>query len=77
MNPESMRGPLARLGSAIEAELTTIGDAGGTVEVVYPDPDAASAMGVNLMDPSMVIPAVEAGERQGKLVADELGGFWN
>lgn len=77
MNPATMVGPLASLAAGFEDEIATLRDAGGNVEVIYPDPDAASAMGINLIDPSMVTPASEAGERQGKLVADQLTEFWN
>jgi len=77
MNPATMAGPFASLAAGFEDEIATLQDAGGTVEVVFPDSDAASAMGINLMDPSMVTPAAEAGERQGKLIADRLAVFWS
>jgi NTE family protein len=77
MNPATMAGPLAALAAGFDAEVATLREAGGAVQTIFPDADAAAAMGINLMDPSMVTPAVEAGERQGKLVADELAAFWN
>ena len=77
MNPESMVGPMAALAATFNSEVKAITDAGGSVEVIFPDADAASAMGINLMDASMMQPAMEAGERQGKLAADTLSSFWN
>ncbi len=77
MNPAAMSGPFAAIAAGFNDEVAALQDAGGTVEVIFPDADAATAMGVNLMDPSMVTPAVEAGERQGKLVADRLAEFWS
>ena len=76
MNPATMVGPLAALAAGFDEEIATLRGAGGEVEVVFPDADAAAAMGVNLMDASMVVPASEAGERQGKAAADRLAGFW-
>ena len=43
---------------------------------VFPDAEAAAAMGANLMDPALVGPAIEAGERQGRRVAADLAPFW-
>ena len=77
MNPATMAGPLAAIAAGFDDELAAIRVAGGTVEVIFPDADAAAAMGINLMDASMVISASEAGERQGKVTADRLAPFWN
>lgn len=77
MNPAAMVGPLAALAAGVEDEVATLRDAGGDVELVFPDADAASVMGVNLMDPAMTGPAIEAGVRQGSLLADRLAGFWS
>jgi NTE family protein len=76
MDPAAVAGPLAALAAGVEDEVATLRDAGGEVEVVYPDADAAGAIGINLMDPAMTGPAVEAGLRQGSLLADTLAGFW-
>ena len=76
MNPAEAVGPLSVLVAGFEREATTLRDAGGEVELVVPDADAASAMGVNLMDPANVPSAIEAGERQGRAVADGLASFW-
>jgi hypothetical protein len=46
------------------------------VEAVFPDAEAAAVMGANLMDPALVGPAIEAGERQGHLLAAGLAPFW-
>jgi NTE family protein len=77
MNPTDVPGPLSALVAGFEQEVATLRDAGGDVEVVLPDADAAGAMGINLMDPGMVAPAIEAGSRQGTLLADRLAGFWS
>ncbi len=76
MNPATMAGPMSAIAAGFEDELAAIREAGGAVEVIFPGPDAAAAIGPNLMDPSMVTPASEAGERQGSLVADRLADFW-
>jgi NTE family protein len=77
MNPERMVGPAAPIAARFEREVATVEGAGGKVETVYPDADATSVMGMNLMDPSLVVPATEAGERQGRVIADALSAFWN
>ena len=65
-----------RMRQARDAELAAITDAGGTVETIGPDDEAASVLGVNLMDGSRLLDAAEAGLRQGKLEADRLRDFW-
>jgi NTE family protein len=76
MNPEKMVGPAAPFGDGYRRELATLADAGATVEAIYPDDEAAAVMGINVMDPSLVLPAIEAGQRQGKAEADRLADFW-
>jgi NTE family protein len=77
MDPATMVGPLAGLAAGLEREVATLRDAGGTVEAVFPDAEAAAVMGANLMDPALVGPAIEAGERQGRRVAADLAPFWS
>jgi NTE family protein len=66
----------ARFGRRLADELATIADEGGVVEIVTPDEEAQAVMGVNLMDPTVNLPAAEAGIRQGRAIADSLAGFW-
>jgi NTE family protein len=66
----------ARFGQRLADELATITDAGGVVEIVTPDDEAQAVMGVNLMDPTVNLPAAEAGIRQGRAIAEALAGFW-
>jgi NTE family protein len=66
----------ARFGQRFAGELAAITDEGGTVEVVTPDADTMAVIGVNLMDPTVSLPAAEAGIRQGRALADRLSSFW-
>ena len=65
-----------RMRQAREAELEAITSAGGQVETIAPDDDAAAVLGLNLMDGSRLLEAAEAGLRQGKREADRLSTFW-
>jgi len=49
---------------------------GSQVESILPDEHAATVMGVNLMDPSVMPAAVDEGIRQGKAAATTLIDFW-
>ena len=53
-----------------------ITDAGGIVEIVTPDEETSAIIGVNLMDPTINLPAAEAGIRQGRAIAGTLADFW-
>lgn len=75
MNPSAVAGPLAALAAGVEDEVATLRDAGGEVELVFPDGDAAGAIGINLMDPAGTGPAIKAGVRQGSLLANTLAAF--
>jgi NTE family protein len=66
----------ARFGQRLADELATIADSGGAVEIVTPDEEAQAVMGVNLMDPSVNLPAAETGIRQGRAIAESLARFW-
>lgn len=49
--------------------------AGSRVEVISPDPESRSAMGVNQMDLATRIPSARAGHAQGKREAARLRGL--
>ena len=66
-----------RMRKAREAETAAITAAGGTIETIGPDAEAAATMGVNLMDGSRLLEAAEAGVRQGKREADRIRDFWS
>jgi NTE family protein len=57
-------------------ELVAIEAGGRRVSVVQADTEALAAMGDNPLDPLMRGPAVEAGLRQGRIVADDLRPTW-
>ena len=59
-----------------EAERKAVTDAGGTIEVIAPDADAAKTMGMNLMDASLAGAAAEAGFKQGTSTASGISAFW-
>jgi NTE family protein len=77
MNPEKMVGPAAPFGDGYRRELAALAEAGAKIEAIYPDEEAAPVMGVNVMDPSLVLPAIEAGQRQGGAEADRVRHFWD
>jgi NTE family protein len=60
----------------MDHELMVLSDAGGSVELLAPDDEAAEVLGVNLMDPNRTLAAAETGIRQGRLAADLLSDFW-
>lgn len=66
----------AAMQARADREIETVRQAGGTVEVLSPDPEAAAVMGVNLMDGSLGPAAAAAGARQGEAAADALRAFW-
>ncbi|HZU73958.1 MAG TPA: patatin-like phospholipase family protein [Acidimicrobiales bacterium] len=65
-----------RMRQTREAELAAIQSAGGKIETIAPDDEAAEVLGINLMDGSRLLEAAEAGARQGKREADRLRSFW-
>jgi NTE family protein len=67
---------LARLFQTMENESKVLTDAGARVEVVGPDAAAASAMGMNLMDPSIGPKAALEGLRQGEEIAEQVRTYW-
>jgi NTE family protein len=76
LNPETMTGPASPFADGYRREIATLEQAGARIEAVYPDAEAAAVMGINVMDPSLVLPAIATGERQGKTIADGLRDFW-
>ena len=67
---------LAAMRARAERELEVVRQAGGTVEVIGPDDEAAAVMGMNLMDFSLGPAAANAGVRQGEAAATALKDFW-
>ena len=59
-----------------EAETAVIQAAGGEVKVVGPDDEAATVMGINLMNPAISPAAAHAGSLQGEALASELADWW-
>ncbi|MFL6288965.1 MAG: patatin-like phospholipase family protein [Actinomycetes bacterium] len=49
---------------------------GSRVETLFPDTASLTAFGENMMDLSTRPPAAQAGENQGKVVAERLAKFW-
>ncbi|MFL6179115.1 MAG: patatin-like phospholipase family protein, partial [Actinomycetes bacterium] len=49
---------------------------GSKVETLFPDTASLTAFGENMMDLSTRPPAAQAGENQGKVVAERLAKFW-
>lgn len=68
-----MFAPVAEM---IREEIDMLEGAGGKVEVVAPDEATATALGPNLMDPSVAPQAAEAGLRQGAGAAERLRDLW-
>ncbi len=61
----------------MESERAAITGVGGTIETVGPDAEAASAIGVNLMDGTRSAAAAAAGVAQGERIAADLSSFWS
>lgn len=61
----------------IEREIGVITRAGGRVELIVPDAQAAGIFGFNLMDGSKRGDIARAGERQGRAEAARIKAFWN
>ena len=49
---------------------------GSRVETIFPDSDSEHMFGANAMDPSLRLPAAQAGHDQGSVLAGQLGEFW-
>jgi NTE family protein len=61
----------------LDGELAVLREAGASTEVVSPDEETRSAMGMNLMDPTNALAAAEAGLLQGKREAQRIADFWS
>lgn len=69
--------PMAEAGrKRLENEMDAIRQAGGRVELIVPDEEAAATLGINLMDFRQREPALDTGIRQGKALAATLSSFW-
>jgi NTE family protein len=49
---------------------------GSSVETVFPDAGTEHLFGANAMDPSLRLPAAQAGHDQGSVLAEQLDAFW-
>lgn len=67
---------LARAGQ-FDSEMAALTDSGSVVAVIEADEAGAQAMGLNLMDRSVIPAAVAHGLRQGESEAGRLGDFWS
>ncbi len=67
---------MKRFRRSAEGELSALRESGSSVETLAPNPEAASIMGMNLMDPSIAFDAAQAGLRQGRAEADRIRRFW-
>ena len=65
-----------RLRQRLDAEFDLLRRAGGRVEVIAPDAEAAAAIGVNLMDPGAALEAGAAGRVQGKNEVVRIKQMW-
>jgi NTE family protein len=78
--PEGFSDPMfdAILGQ-IQAELTAVREAGGTLGTIEPGEEflEVSGWGANLMDPGRAAPAYQAGLRQAEAEADRMRAVWN
>jgi NTE family protein len=70
--PPGMRAATAAVRQA--AELTRAGHA---VAVVFPDPQAAAAIGRNVFDPARRAPAARAGHARAGPALDRVGAVWD
>ena len=60
----------------LAAQVDELRAGGSTVETIFPDAQAVSAFGTNMMDLSARPPAARAGYDQGSALADRLAHFW-
>ena len=71
------QGELAeRMRKPLEAELQTLRDAGGAVELITPDEASIAAFNANLMNPANRPASAKAGLEQGRRMAEGLKRFW-
>jgi NTE family protein len=70
---------LARLGRAgqLDGEIAALNESGSVVGLIQADEAGAQAMGLNLMDRSLIPVAVSEGLRQGEAETSRLREFWS
>ena len=61
----------------LDSEIAALTESGSMVEVIGADEASAQAIGVNVMDPSLIPSALDAGIRQGESEARRLREFWS
>ena len=66
-----------RMLGRVNAEGQAVLAAGGKYHVISPDVETQAVFGLNMMDPSRRIPAIEQGLRQGKAIAESVKAFWS
>jgi NTE family protein len=69
-------GAAAFMAARIDPELAQLRRGGSHVELLTPDAASLDAFGMNLMDASRQIPALEAGFRQGRAEAVRIRSVW-
>jgi NTE family protein len=60
----------------LAADVATITDQGGRVEVIVPDEASRAAFGTDPLDPSTRTPSANAGLAQGRAAAPKIASFW-
>lgn len=60
----------------LAADIETVTDSGGRVEVIVPDEASRAAFGTDPLDPSTRTPAAKAGLAQGTALATTIASFW-
>ena len=63
-------------GMQLAAQAGELRAGGSNVELIFPDSDALTAFGTNMMNPSARPPAARAGYHQGQTLAGPLTTFW-
>jgi NTE family protein len=69
------RSPMA-WGLHLATQVDELRARGSRVEIVFPDPGVEHLFGANAMDPSLRLPAAQAGHDQGSVLAEQLDAFW-
>ena len=64
-------------GMQLIAQVDELRASGSRVETIFPDSDSEHMFGANAMDPSLRPPAAQAGDNQGRALAEQLIEFWH
>jgi NTE family protein len=64
-------------GTHLATQVDELRAGGSRVETIFPDADAEHLFGTNAMDPSLRPAAARAGQRQGRVLAERIAGFWS